>query len=34
MLDNIDLVEEYERVENAECGVIENARENNVFEVL
>jgi hypothetical protein len=34
MLDNIDLVEEYERVEDTEGGVIENARENNVLEVL
>ena len=34
MLNNIDLVEEYERVEDTECGVVENARENNVLEIL
>jgi hypothetical protein len=34
VLDNVDLVEEYEGVENAECGVVEDARENNVLEIL
>lgn len=28
------MVEEYEGVEDAECGVVEDAGENNVFEVL
>jgi hypothetical protein len=34
MVDNIDLVEEYQRVQDRECGVVEDARKDNVFEVL
>jgi hypothetical protein len=34
VLDDVDLVEKYEGVENAECGVIEDTRKNNVLEVL
>jgi len=34
MLDNIDLVEKYERIENRECGIVENACQNYVLEVL
>lgn len=34
MVDNIDLVEEYQRVQDRERGVVEDARKDNVFEVL
>jgi hypothetical protein len=34
MLDNIDLVEKYKRVQNAERRVVEDARKNNILEVL
>lgn len=34
MLDNIDLVEKYKRVQNAERRVVEDARKNDILEVL
>ena len=34
MLDNVDLVEKYKRVQNAERRVVEDARKNNILEVL
>jgi hypothetical protein len=34
MLNNVDLMEEYERIQNAKGRVVENARQDNVFEVL
>lgn len=34
VVDYIDLIEEYQRVQDRERGVVENARQNNVFEVL
>ena len=34
MLNNVDLVEEYERVENGESGIVENAREDHIFQIL
>jgi hypothetical protein len=34
MLDDVNLVEEYERVENTECRIVEDARENNILEIL
>jgi hypothetical protein len=34
MLDDVDLVEKNERIENREGGVVENARQYDVFEVL
>jgi hypothetical protein len=34
MLNNVDLVEEDERVQNAEGRIVEDARKNDVFEVL
>lgn len=34
MLDDVDLVEKNERIENREGGIVENARQYDVFEVL
>ena len=34
MLDNVDLVEEYERVENRKGRVVQDACKNNIFQVL
>jgi hypothetical protein len=34
MLNDVDLVEKYKGVKDAECGVVEDTGENNVLEIL
>jgi hypothetical protein len=34
MLNDFDLIEENERVEDGKCRIIENAREDNVLEIV